>query len=327
MPERGRRALIVTAVAACAVVASIAPLAAYVLSLALFGLPHVLAELRFVDARFSPRLGGGLRPALAALLGALVMTRIAALGGFLGDESRRLLELGILATMVVLLLPLIRRSAPIGAALVVTTFLLLLLGGLVDPALALVLLAVLHNLSPLGFLAEARRGDHRRGRSLAGANLVFLVVPLIVASGLIRRAAGDPNAGDGSYLLAGAGSLAANLGAFVPTSWADSGFARDLFAAAVYLQLVHYGSVLHVLPRLLDDEERHRARRRWPEPGRFAVILAVIGSVSLLAFGLDFGASRQIYGVFAAVHAWIEVPVLLQAALRPPRPVGGLVAS
>jgi hypothetical protein len=34
----------------------------------------------------------------------------------------------------------------------------------------------------------------------------------------------------------------------------------------------------------------------------------------------SFGATRAVYGVFAAVHAWVEIPVLLAAiALQPVR--------
>jgi hypothetical protein len=75
-----------------------------------------------------------------------------------------------------------------------------------------------------------------------------------------------------------------------------------------------------VLPRLLSGSSA-RGLVRWPSPPRFALLLAVLAAGSLLHFALAFGEARGLYGVFAAVHAWIEVPVLLAAiVLVAPRP-------
>ena len=45
----------------------------------------------------------------------------------------------------------------------------------------------------------------------------------------------------------------------------------------------------------------------------FPRLLAGIGAFTLVGFALSFGDARRAYGVFAAVHAWIEIPLLLLA--------------
>ena len=62
-------------------VATAMPLVAYAGSLALFGLPHVLAELRYVDGRFGRRLPGSQVAALVGLLGLAVGLRAVGLHG------------------------------------------------------------------------------------------------------------------------------------------------------------------------------------------------------------------------------------------------------
>ena len=45
-----------------------APLAAYVFMIALFGLPHVVTEMRYCDERFSPRAPRAALPAIGVIL-------------------------------------------------------------------------------------------------------------------------------------------------------------------------------------------------------------------------------------------------------------------
>jgi hypothetical protein len=52
---------------------------------------------------------------------------------------------------------------------------------------------------------------------------------------------------------------------------------------------------------------------------RWATLLLCVGGCTLAAFSIDFFISRRAYGLFAAVHAWIEVPILLAALLGPAR--------
>lgn len=56
---------------------------------------------------------------------------------------------------------------------------------------------------------------------------------------------------------------------------------------------------------------------RPPTHRKWGIFLMMIGGATLAAFSYDFFLSRRAYGLFAAVHAWIEVPILLAALLGP----------
>ena len=126
---------------------------------------------------------------------------------------------------------------------------------------------------------------------------------------------------------AGTGDLALHLGAFVPSPWIGSEFGERLFAAAAYLQVMHYAVVLGVLPRLGGDDQRTRAVAPWPRGGAFAAGVVISGAAAAGSFWADFSGARAGYGVFAAVHAWVEIPVLLAAcALGPTAPADARLA-
>ena len=153
--------------------------------------------------------------------------------------------------------------------------------------------------------------------ALVLAALVFGLVPLAIASGWpARQLAGW----SGSELgMPGTGRLDQNVRVFVPSFWRDGPRAVDLFSAAVYLQCLHYAVVIHVLPRLLPSSgAQAQVGLPWPAPRAFAVGLIGVAGISFAAFLFAFSDARALYGLFALVHAWIEVPILLLAlALRP----------
>jgi len=298
-------------VAAAALGATAAPLLVYTLSLAAFGLPHVLAELRYVDVRFRARLTRPLLGGLMVLLGVLVVARIAGLAGWDG-EGRAPIELLVLAGLAVITLPRLARQGIGPAALGVLVVFLAGLGCLTAPVVALVVLAVLHNLTPVGFLAERLRGAARR-KALAACAIGFGLIPIMLVSGWPRLLLAQVGWVSPDASLLPAGTLSDNLGAFVPAPWLEAAFARDLFVAAVYLQVMHYAVVIHVLPRLLDDPDTAETTVAWPRSAIFPRLLAAVGVFTLVGFALSFGDARRAYGVFAAVHAWIEIPLLLLA--------------
>ncbi len=308
-------------VVAAALAAVLFPLATYALTLAVFGLVHVVVELRYVDRRFSSRVPWRLGTTLLLVLGAIVLVRLLGLAAMLGREPQAALELGLVGALVLLVLPVLRRVGGLRALVGLALLGLLVFGALRAPLPTLVLFAVLHNLTPVGFLADALEGRARR-RALLLCALVFGLVPLGIASGLPARAlAGWSVAG---FSLPDAGRLDANLGVFVPSFWQGGVRAVDLFSAAVYLQCLHYAVVIHVLPRLAPGPETKDAgttnaeRIPWPAPRAFAVGLAGVAAVSFAAFFLAFSDARAVYGLFALAHAWIEIPVLLLAlAVRP----------
>ena len=324
LPGSGRVLLVV---ALTALLCAWAPLQVYMLSLAAFGLAHALAELRYLDARFGPRLRGPTtRWSLAAWLGALLLlaagARLLWLGGALPGAARARVELVLLLLLGAAALPaLLRRGA--WAALLGGGLLLGLLAGLIgDPALALLGLAWAHNLTPVAFLAERLRGSARR-RALGLAAVAFGVVPVALLLGLPAALGLASLAPDRGPLVLG--SWEDGLAAWLPLSAWGRPWAHHALAAAACLQCLHYAAVLHVLPRLADPDRREAASSQaeallpWPARGPFALLLALAGGALLLWFLRDFGRARAAYGVVAIVHAWVELPLLLLALGAAPR--------
>ncbi len=297
------------AVLAAAALAAVAwPLATYTLTLALFGVVHVLCELRYVDLRFGARIERRLRIGLLVAVGAIAAERLARRAGLLDADVGALLELGLGVALVVLVLPtLVRgRRGLAGVAL----GLVLAVGAALSPVSTLLAIAVLHNLTPIGFLAEVTAGTDRR-RALTVAALVFAVVPLVIVSGapfelLARLGLTAPEAS-----VLPAGHLVSHFRAYLPGAVLDRPWAFHAFAACVFLQCAHYLYVIDVLPGSLPST----ARGTVPWPTR-TVALACLGGAALVAvitFAGDFADARARYGALAAFHAWLEVPVLLLA--------------
>ncbi len=286
----------------CVAVAAAMPLAAYTLGLALFGLPHVLAEMGYVRRRFGARIPAGGWAVLLGLLAMIVALRVSVLAGVVGAATARPFELAAVAALALAVAPL---APPARRPLVLVATLTLGIAALAAPLLTLLFLAVLHNLTPVAFFAEAAPP----GRRLAAASLatlVFIGGPALVATGV----AGDAMAALGLAAMEAAplasGPLRAQFGAYLPPSLHGLAWAPQLFAAIVAAQLLHYAAVILALPRLLPAEPAPRVRRRG------LAIAAATLPLALLFFA-DFGEGRAVYGIASAVHAWIEVPVLLLA--------------
>ena len=185
----------------------------------------------------------------------------------------------------------------------------------------MVLLAILHNATPVGFLAE-RFGATPRGRPvLAACAALFVAVPTAIACGWVSRALSAGGITPPDRAFDSAGTLADHLRVFVPSAFEQASFAPNLFAACAYLQLLHYGVVIGVLPRLLGARGTASDAPIAPWPRRTTLTLAIAGLGMLAAVGFvrDFVGTRAAYGLLASVHAWIELPVLLLALA--PRPV------
>jgi hypothetical protein len=301
-----------------ALCAAAAPLLSYTASLALFGGAHVLFELRYVEARFGDgplrRLAVGVGLALAGVVG----LRAAHALGLWGGPAAAQVELALIAALAIMCAPALRArslGATVGLGL---GLLALCVGLLVEPLLCMVALAVLHNWTPAAFLAEALPPAARRRGALLGV-VAFVGLPLLIASGLpasaLEAAAPSFASAATSWGLPSAGPLRAHLGVYLPKAWHGAAQAPALFAAVTFAQLVHYSVVIGVLPRIAPGGAG------WPAPVGlsrppawvFALAVGVLSLVAAVGYGVDYGLARRWYGVIAAVHAWIEVPVLLLA--------------
>jgi hypothetical protein len=304
--DRRTRAGVAALTVAAFVAATCAPLATYATTLAVFGLAHVVAELRYVDLRFGPRLAGRVRMGVLVLLVAVMGARLLQVRKLVPREAGIALELCLVVLLVVAVAPLLwqgRRSALwLGVAVAGA----IAVGASTAPLHTLLALAVLHNLTPLGFLADALPPE-RRARDLAWAGALFVGGPLLVATGLPGQLL--PVAPD--WAPAAIGPLRDHLGAYLWPEAAAGERAVDLFSACVFAQCLHYVAVIVVLPRFAPDAGRGVAP--WPRArvlGAGAVVASALLSAAWVA---SFTDARAGYGVIAAVHAWLEVPILLLA--------------
>jgi len=295
-----------------------APLLVYSLALATFGGVHVVSELRYLDRRFGMRIGAARLAAMAMLLIAAVSVRSLGLARWMEVRTAVSLELAAVA----LLAPTAVTGRPVRAAFALAVAAALALATLRAPFDTAVVLAILHNLTPLAFLYEFVEPRARR-RVMLPALAGLIGLPLFVATGVPRDAlalggivpAGlGPRGFAGSLDPRGAGTLVEHLHVYVPEPLLASACAIDLFTAVVVAQCAHYAAVIVVLPALLAARDPDaRGWLRWPRGWFHAGALCGLALASLAAFASDFVGARALYGLAASVHAWIEVPLIVVA--------------
>jgi hypothetical protein len=298
----------------------VAPLAAYVFLIALFGLPHVLCELRYCDERFSARAPRAALIAIAALLVVLGVLRIVQASGIIPAGIAIAAELGLgiaLAAAGVWFMPRRRvLGAAVGAALAA--------GTAFAPIMTFLVIAWLHNLTPLAFIAEIVP-PRDRARAIAALLIPFILVPAVIASGLPQAAIehwlGYSASTAPSLFHAGRYPLAA----FLPRQMSFA-HALPLFSAAVAAQAMHYLSVIVVMPRLLKrygtpppgplprgEGGTRRSLVPWPSWRTFYVALGALALAVFAGHALDYPNARAFYSVAAAIHSWVELPIFLIA--------------
>ncbi|HXP05585.1 MAG TPA: hypothetical protein VN808_15810 [Stellaceae bacterium] len=277
------------------------PLATYTTSLALFGLAHVLSELNYIDRRFRARLGG-LALQIGAPIALAVAARAAAMAGVLPPPVDAAVELSAAAVLAAGAVLRMRRHRAVGAVIGV----ILGAGAIAAPFQMLLGLAILHNLTPLGFFAEALRGQQRR-RALTLLAVPLIVLPLLIATGLPYAALARMGLEWPEARFLASGPLAFNLGVYVPASLVSSDWALHAFSAAVFAQIMHYAAVILLLRRLAAETP---VRRSWRG---LALGVAIAAGALALLFCVNYGLARQLYGLAALIHSCIEIPVLLLA--------------
>lgn len=295
---------------------SIAPIATYVLMISAFGLPHVIYELRYCDERFSARTSRGLLLVLGALVGVIALLRVANGAHWLSSPVFVPIELGLGATLALVAAWWMKERRWLGALIGVA----FAVGATYFPLETFLAWAWLHNLTPMGFIAEITDGDERR-RWMMILFVPFILVPALVATGVFHQMVQGVLAMPGLQMLSvfGAGDLP--LMSFLPPESYD----LNLFSAAVVATSMHYVAVIVLLPQLLlakRGEMSGPTLVQWPDWKTFAVIVAAVALVAFGVYAVSYKDAKASYAVAAAIHAWIELPVLLLAlgqGFRPAR--------
>jgi hypothetical protein len=321
----------VLTLSASVVVAAVAmPLLVYTTTLATFGLAHVLSELRYVDRRFGRALGTPRILVMGLLLAGAVAARASGVFGLVGSATAVPLELGFVAALALSAARggMLQRGLALGIAGVLG------LATLAAPFDTAISLSILHNLTPLAFLWEISRPGWR-WRIMLLAVLVFIALPLLVATGLPRLVLMSAGILAPSIDPLGAGPLAEQLYVYVPVPLQDTASAIDLFSASVVAQCAHYAAVIFVLPAMLaSGDPNARGLVAWPRGKVFFPIVMVLSSLALYRFANGFGSARALYGIAASFHAWVEIPLVIiavtgrrQANSRRPTSVEALLAT
>jgi hypothetical protein len=288
------------------------PLGTYALTLAMFGLPHVLMELRYVDTRFCKRLGSTLRQRILLLLFAILSIRSMQVFGVISSQLSIPLELSCVACLVVLVVPVFASKNWRLAILGVVLLILLTAGIFFAPTLTLLFFAVFHNITPVGFIAEKLRGSQRRS-ALWVCFLIFAVIPLIILSGLPYQLLSSFGLTALQASILNVGNLDSHLGVFIPTPLHTEVIAIHAFSAAVFLQCMHYAVVIGIFSRWNTYTELQKSDSFfwWLSMEHFYKFVLFLSVLLFVSFIASFRDARAIYGIAAAIHAWVEIPILL----------------
>ncbi len=298
-------------VAACALVfASAFPLATYAASLATFGLIHVSSEFRYVDRRFGRRLARQAAVAIGALLVGVVVVRTLRVTDAVPTRILNPLELGVVVALALSVIPALARAGRGRLTIGLTVVAALVAGIAISPIYTIVVFAILHNATPLGFFAEAARDGQRR-KVIAVGVVYYFAIPAFIATGLPGEALARLGIGNPEAALFPVGPLVNHLGAYLPPSAAGTSWATAAFSACVFAQLMHYWATIVIMPRLAGAKAP--TLLPWPSGPLFLACVLIPAAVLLAVFVQSFAFARGIYSVAAGVHAWVEVPLLLFA--------------
>lgn len=283
------------------------PIATYLGTLSLFGVAHVFIELRYIDAQYFSTLKKQFDASflfwLVNILLVIAALRCVVFLGWiplpigLGLELCCGLGLVLLATRVLWQQIKVGCSPEmfvrLGVTLAIAT--LLVLGIIQSPITTLVILAILHNLTPIGFIYH-HPNQHRF--HWFGCLFIFGLLPLLIFYGRWL--------GSGWYSLP---SMASYLATFVPPSIQHSQFADPLFAAATFCQCMHYIVVIGLFSEWTPSNPESLIP--WMRPQWFYLAVLLISTLFLFAFQTSFFTTRAFYSVLASIHAWVEIPLLL----------------
>lgn len=309
---------LVAIVAVAAAVSAAAPMPVALLSVFAFAGPHNWFELRYLLGRLPARLS----PFRAYFLTAAAGVVLLSVGSMLLVWRGRAASAGVpwasiwisgVAAWVWVLLVVrareIHRRAP---GWVAPVLMMVAAVGWWAPAGVGVALVYIHPAVALWFLDRELRGRHRADRSAYRRSL-WLIPAAVVAIWI----AGPPAV---AYAAGGAGVVAA-VGRQTGADVFGTAFGGRLIATHVFLELVHYGVWIAIMPMVaIRGPVFGRAGiALWRRAGRSArlVAAALLGAGFVVAalwigFTVDYRATRDLYFTLAIVHVLVEVPALIR---------------
>lgn len=307
--------------AAAALAVGWQPLHLSVATVFLFAGPHNLAEFRFFLARMPARWGRA-RAFYAAGLGGVALLAgsyfalYAAGQSWYLDDAAWAAGVSVWNTLLVFWVCWLvwlhgRTFRGRQRSWVFAAGCLLAAAAWAQPSLFSLGLVYLHPLVALWFLDRQLKRTRPQWRR--GYHLSLAALPLILAAmfALLARAPDLPETGEVAWRVtqhAGAGLVSG-----VST--------HALVAAHVFLETVHYGVWLVVLPLVGLGAPAWRtqriplasAKRGWPRVVRAALLCGAFAVVALwVAFAADYATTRDLYFTIAVAHVLAEVPFLIR---------------
>jgi hypothetical protein len=284
------------------------PIATYLSTLSLFGVAHVFIELRYIDAKYFTFLKKQVNVSfifwLVNLLLAIAALRCLILLNWLPHSIGLGLELCCGLGLVLLAARVLWQQIKVvdsleiivrlGVTLAIAT--LLVLGIVQSPITTLVILAILHNLTPIGFIYHHPNRHHFHW---FGCIFMFGVLPLLIFCGRWLAVSWYSSPIMTSYYMA----------TFVPPALQHSQFAEPLFAAVTFCQCMHYLVVLGLFSEWTPSNSDSLIP--WMCPQWFYLAVLFVSTLFLFAFQTSFFTTRAFYSVLASIHAWVEIPLLL----------------
>ena len=275
-----------------AVAAIFAPLPLYLLALTLFGLPHVLWELRWIRQTYQAAIAPLVWWLWWGVLGIQALSRCSAWLGIIPADITAWVDLLTLALlfMVAAVTAACSRTFRAGVfASLAVGFAAALLWAINtgEVVVVLVVLAIAHNFTPLLLVTTGQR-FHALAAKPVLWGLFSLPVLVVLTLLVVGKSVPDTT-----------GWWMPSEATWVQQHWASAFTA--LLSGLVLAQCLHYYSVLRLLPTTL------------VLPTASGWLVGAIGvSVGLSAyFMVDFKAARQLYAVAAGIHAWLEFPLIL----------------
>jgi hypothetical protein len=291
-----------------AVSAIIVPFITYFTTLTTFGIAHVAIELRYIDSRFHPRLGRKMEAQLVKLLIVIALLRCCVIWGWMEIGIAQILELGCGVGLVLVATHHLQHHNQRLATIGMVVGCLLSLGIVIDPIATSITFAIIHNLTPAGFILERQQSSDVR-RTLWMCVSIFGLIPLVIVVYQLFPIVHLP------YI----DSNTSYLSAFIAPAWQQSTIAYPLFSAVTFLQCMHYAVVIGLFAKWTPDHGVAGSPESftllpWVPSKYFYWGLGAISVCFLIAFQHSFGLTRSLYGIVASIHAWLEIPLLLWLA-------------
>lgn len=275
------------------IVSSLFPLVTYIISLSLFGVPHIYSELYYIKNRFAGQFPKQFVLLIFLTLGCLCILKMVSLFFELHDIVLYELCLG----SILIAIALIMFPHP-GLLVVLAGFVLLLI---YSPIILFLLIAFTHNLTPVGFF------QIEKIKKRVWINFFFAPIGVFIIAFILSIFFNTSFSFDANMFPNHLTQLI--LGHYLSQTWMThatssvylSVVIRAMFSMAVFYQLMHYDSTIRVLPSTINQKPLNKLF------GVTSFLFFVVGIV----FFISFYQMKAVYNIISAFHAWLEIPLLL----------------